>query len=174
MTTTWVPLGSALVSAVAVGGVTFLATRWKVKKDFQLEINRTLRTDRISVYRDLWAITEPLAYYGRDRDLTYVNLRKLSVKLRGWYFTGSGILLSREAYGRYMALQEELRATLDTDRARQQPDHAVDRAQFARIQAQGSALRTALAADVGGRLTGLDSDLEPPRRLPDLAAPGPT
>ncbi len=174
MTTTWIPLGSALVSAVAVGGVTFLATRWKVKKDFQLEINRTLRADRIGVYRKLWTITEPLAYYGRDRDLTYADLRKLSVKLRGWYFGGSGILLSRSAYERYRSLQDSLSATLELAVARQQADQLVDGPEFARIQALGSAMRTALAADIGGRLTGLGSDSEPPRRLPDLTAPGPT
>jgi hypothetical protein len=174
MSSTLVPLGSAVVSAVAVGLVTFLATRWKVSRDFELEVDRTLRTDRITVYRKLWAITEPLAFYGRDGDLTYRDLRDLTVALRGWYFTEGGILLSRTAYKRYMALQNQLRAILETDRARKHPGRAADwKSEFALVQARGSDLRSALAGDIGGRLLGIDPTVELPTRDPELNKPGP-
>jgi hypothetical protein len=174
MSSTLVPLGSAVISAVAVGLVTFLATRWKVTRDFELEINRTLRTDRIAVYRKLWAIMEPLAFFGRDRDLTYSDLRALSVALRRWYYTRGGIFLSQTAYRCYMDLQGELRTVLETGSARKDPGQVADwETEFVPVQGRGSALRHALAGDVGGRLLGIESDPEPPMRLPEPGRPGP-
>jgi hypothetical protein len=174
VSSTPVPLGSAVISAVAVGFVTFLATRWKVSRDFELEVDRTLRTDRIAVYRKLWALTEALAFYGRGRDLTYRDLRDLTVELRGWYFTEGGILLSRTAYKRYMALQDQLGTILESDRARKHPGRTADwKSEFALVQARGSDLRTALAGDIGGRLLGIDPTVELPTREPELDKPGP-
>jgi hypothetical protein len=163
------------VSAVAVAAVTafitFLATRWKVGKDFEIEINRAVRGDRIEVYRRLWTISEPLAFYAKERDITYADAQRVGFALRRWYYREGGMFLSQNSREQYFGLQKALQTVYKSERAQLAMWKPLESGEFLSVQRRSSNLRTALAEDLGTRRKGLDkaSDVSRARRILHVA-----
>ncbi len=119
------------------------ATRNDVFKD--LELYR----QRIESYRKLWALTEALAKYAREKkDFTTEDAERLSAELRRWYFQEGGLFLSQRARTAYFAFQEELR---DIVKRHSSVTESLDEHSFEEVRNKSSILRTALAHDVGAR-----------------------
>ena len=107
-----------------------------------------LQRERIVSYRGLWGLTKLLLKWPRSRDVSYEDLRKLSLSLRDWYFgEGGGMFLSRTAYTSYAALQDSLTAILVKE-----PSGSMTGEHYDAIRELCSALRSRLARDVGSRV----------------------
>ena len=98
-----VPLGVALVT----GLITFFVTRWTERRKAMDELaaayDQELRKERITSYKDLWAIFEPFALYSPE-PVTYKDLPEIGVKMRSWYFHTGGLFMSVRTRHRYFAL----------------------------------------------------------------------
>jgi hypothetical protein len=155
-----VPILSAVAVAAVTALITFLATRWKVGKDFEIEINRAVRSDRIEVYRKLWTISEPLAFYAKERDITYAEAQNVAFALRRWYYRDGGMFLSEDSRERYFGLQKALQAVYKNQRAQSAIWKPLEPQEFFSVQRHSSELRTALAEDLGTRRKGLEKARE--------------
>ena len=125
----------------------YLATQWKARKDLEADYDRDLRATRITAYRELWKLLEPLAKYSPPGPITPELAASLSVDLRHWYFVTGGLFLSTPSRDAYFGLQDALSAALGPH-----PVNAWE-ATVALLRKRGSTLRSATAADVGTRRT---------------------
>lgn len=73
---------------------------------------KDLRDKRAAAYRRLWKLLEPLALFHPKADVTYGDLAELGVKMREWYFSIGGLLLSSDARDAYFATQDALTEAL--------------------------------------------------------------
>jgi hypothetical protein len=92
------------------------------------------------VYPALWALTEALPRYGKQRDVTISDLLELIENLRGWYFERGGLFLSPDSRDAYFAFQTALaKATRGHE-----PYETIDPATREQLRESGSSLRTTL------------------------------
>lgn len=141
-------IGVVLGAIVGSAG-SYLGLYWKVRKELEAEYDKDLRQERLTSYKTLWAITQPLAKYARPEPVTPGRLRKLSDDLRQWYFENGGIFMSEATREEYFALQEELKARIaahGADLSKSLTDN-----DYATARKRGSRLRTAITIDVGTR-----------------------
>ena len=135
---------AGLVSAI----ITHFSTRAKIRLDLAAEYDKNLQESRLEAYKELWAMLEPLARYGRE-PVTRAVLRSISDKTRTWYFQRGGIYLtarSRKPYFKWKALMEPF---LDDSNVASKPDAPVPLEQLELVLDAGSSLRTALSDDIG-------------------------
>lgn len=135
---------SALLGALA----TYVFAVLKLRKELEYKYDTDLRDKRIPQYLALWMLLEVLAKYARPRQLTFEDLRQLSVSLREWYFQQGGLFLSDKSRDDYFALQDGITDVLAGDFS---PKAEVDEAIYETLRAKGSTLRTAMTQDVGTR-----------------------
>jgi len=139
----------ALLGTLVTVAVTAYVTAAKVRRDLESEYDISLRTDRLTAYRELWRSLQPLAKYARPTPVTYRVVRRLIGQLRAWYFQNGGIFLSHRTRDAYFALMEELRdlvAGAPSDSALE-----LDFEAFEKLRELGSDLRTAMVDDVQTR-----------------------
>jgi hypothetical protein len=150
---------SELVSALlafSLGSLgTYLTTQWKVRAELEGEYDQSLRDARIRVYQKLWASLQPLAKYARPGPVTHQAIHQLSAELRTWYFEKGGLYFSDKARDAYFTLQHALAEVQSHRPATVAIQTELDDATFEKLRQQGSALRSAMAADVGTRRTAL-------------------
>ena len=80
----------------------------EILQSLAAEYARDLRGKRIDAYEKLWAELELLNLYHPKADLKYADLAELGEKLRKWYFTDGGLLLSKSARNAYFKAQDAL------------------------------------------------------------------
>ena len=128
-----------VLSAIIAGAVSLLISTviaaWSQRKKLESDYDVTLRTERLTEYRKLWQIMEPIGWYGKH-EITSETTKKLLADIDHWYFEGGGLFLSDVSYQSFEELQRAL------DKYDGVPDH---------LRPVGSKLRTALAYDIGGR-----------------------
>ena len=128
-----------VLSAIIAGAVSLLISTvvaaWSQRKKLESDYDAALRTERLTEYRKLWQIMEPIGWYGKH-EITSETAKKLLADIDHWYFEGGGLFLSDVSYQSFEELQRAL------DRYDGMPEH---------LQPVGSKLRTALAYDIGGR-----------------------
>lgn len=144
-------LGDLLTAVSAVGGaaltgfVTYSLGRWNIRKDLEVE----LRREKLHAFKKLWAISEPLAKYGRAEPVTPAVLAGLSQNLRKWYFEQGGMFLSDASRNKYFEFQESLQAAIGSHT--QGSEGTQVKAQvFESVRAKGSELRSALRTSFSG------------------------
>jgi hypothetical protein len=136
---------AGLVSAI----ITHLATRAKVRLDLAAEYDKNLQESRLQAYKELWAMLEPLAKFGRAQAVTYEVIRSISDMSRAWYFQKGGIYLTGRSRKPYFKWKEAMQPVLDSDDFANQPASAITEPHLDPIIKAGSALRTALSDDIG-------------------------
>ena len=138
-------IATALIAA-------FLGHRRRVLAELEGQYDADLRTLRLTAYRELWKLLEPLALYARVPPgfPTRSALETLAMGLRDWYFKTGGIYLSAEARDAYFQLQGSL-WTVATSQRWAGADDEIEQADFDRLRELGSWLRTVLTYDVGTR-----------------------
>jgi len=136
---------AGLVSAV----ITYFSTRAKTRLELAVEYDKKLQESRLEAYKKLWAMLEPLARFGRDRPVTYADLRQISDETRSWYFKDGGIYLTRASRGPYFRWKEVMQPLLENKQLADQPDQPIPDPQLEAIIAAGSTLRTNLSDDIG-------------------------
>jgi hypothetical protein len=136
-------MDSEVLSAIIAGSVSLVVSTvvaaWTQRRKLESEYDAALRTERLSEYRKLWQLLEPLGWYGKH-EITSETAKKLLADLDHWYFEGGGLFLSDISYNSF---EELLRALDKYDGA---PSGAAEH-----LRPIGSKLRTSLTYDIGGR-----------------------
>jgi len=146
---TVVTAASAMGVAALTGLVSYRITRWNIRKEFEIE----LRKQRLDAFKKLWAISQPLALYGRKEPVTRAVISRLAQDLRQWYFEEGGMFLSDASRDKYMALQESLQKAIRSPGGGAEPvaePDALDAKTFEGVRQKGSELRSALRESFGG------------------------
>jgi len=146
-----------VLSAIIAGSISLVVSTvvaaWSQRRKLESDYDATLRAERLTEYRRLCQLTEPIGWYGKH-EITPKKVKKLLADLDHWYFeNGGGLLLSDVSYRYY----EELLRALDNYDG--EPDH---------LRPIGSKLRSSLAYDIGGRKRPL---LKPRVRQDELERP---
>src|SRR3954447_5381776 len=74
---------AGIVIAVVTGVISYRSARWTLRKDLEID----LRHQRLDAFKSLWALSEPLAKYGRTgpaSSATAASIEKPSGDLRHW------------------------------------------------------------------------------------------
>jgi hypothetical protein len=135
---------AGVVVAAITGFLGYRSARWSVRKDLEVE----LRHQRLAAFKRLWALSEPLAKYGRPATtaMTAASLDALSNELSHWYFTQGGMFLSEPSRKAYFAFQDALQGVVRT----RDQDEVLDPATREDVREKGSDLRDALRAAFKG------------------------
>ena len=129
--------------------VTYFSTRAKLRLDLAAEYDKQLQEQRLAVYKQLWAMLEPLARYGREKPVTLATLRSVSTATRTWYFQVGGIYLTSATRGPYFRWKELMQPLLDSPAYAATPDAPIPGDQVEAVIAAASELRTHLSDDIG-------------------------
>jgi hypothetical protein len=70
--------------------------------------DQELRTRRLTAYQGLWCAFEPLAMFFPEKDVCYADVVSIGPKMRSWYFTMGGLVLTHRARELYFLFQETL------------------------------------------------------------------
>jgi hypothetical protein len=133
------------VSAV----ITYFSTRAKTRLELAVEYDKKLQENRLEAYKKLWGMLESLARFGREKPVTYEELRKISNATREWYFHEGGIYLTRESRAPYFHMKELIQPVLDNKEFADKPTAPIPDQALEEIIRTGSSLRTSLSDDIG-------------------------
>jgi hypothetical protein len=132
-------MDAEVLSAIVAGSVSLVVSSvvaaWTQRRKLESDYDVALRAERLTEYRKLWQLMEPIGWYGKH-EITSETAKKLLTDLDHWYFDGGGLLLSDISY---QSFEDLLRALDKYDGV---PEH---------LRPVGSKLRTAVAYDIGGR-----------------------
>jgi hypothetical protein len=150
-------MDATLIQNILVGGagglvsaiITYFSTRAKIRLDLAAEYDKQLQESRLEVYKELWAMLEQLAKYGRVEPVTYAVIRSISDQTRTWYFQKGGIYLTERSRKPYFDWKKTMQPVLDTSESARQSDKEIEPHQRELIIAAASTLRTALSDDIG-------------------------
>jgi len=145
------------VQSLLIGGVggfvsaviTYISARAKTRLELAVEYDKKLQESRLEAYKKLWAMLEPLARFGRDRAVTYEDLRGISDLSRSWYFREGGIYLTKESRGPYFRWKGLMQPLLDNNQFADQPKAPIPETELEKVISAGSTLRTSLSDDIG-------------------------
>jgi hypothetical protein len=140
---------SGSLSAVVTAIITYLSISVQVRRDLEAKYDLDLRGQRITVYKELWRLLQPLAKYARPGPFTPAGAKELSRELRRWYFETGGLFMSEETRDAYFELQSGL-GTFAEDQNRQ-VEQALGETEFTCLRDKGSTLRTRVTQDIGTR-----------------------
>jgi hypothetical protein len=144
------------IQSVLIGGVaglvsavlTHFSTRAKLRLDLAAEYDKKLQENRLEAYKELWAMLEPLAKYGRGK-VTYNILQGVSDSSRVWYFQTGGIYLTERSRKPYFDWKVALQGLIDNPKLAGEPELELKIELLAPVIQTGSVLRTALSDDIG-------------------------
>ena len=142
----------AAASIVTALIAAYLGHRRRVLAELEGQYDADLRNLRLTAYRELWRLLEPLALYAREPPgyPTRDALETLAKALRDWYFKTGGIYLSAESREAYFRFQKSLWSVVASPRW-EDADGEIAKPDFDRLQQLSSWLRTVLTYDVGTR-----------------------
>lgn len=135
---------SGLVSAI----LTHFSTKAKLRLDLSAAYDKALQESRLALYKELWAMFEPLARYARDGPVTYETIANVADTSRAWYFQRGGIYLTERSRGPYFAWKAAMQVVLDNELLSRSPQTELETADLNEIIAKASALRTSLSDDI--------------------------
>ncbi len=147
-------IDTKVIAALLAGLLTYLITSLRLRRELEAEYDLDLRGKRIEAYSKLWKLLQPLAKYAREKPFDLGKANALTKELRIWYFEDGGLLLSGEARDAYFKVQDALTAASQ----KKSEIAGEDLPDFKKIRKLASALRTALATDVGTRKRGTFRD----------------
>jgi hypothetical protein len=145
LATTVTAAGGIIVAAIT-GVLSYRSARWNLRRELEVD----LRRQRLEAFKALWALSEPLAKYGRTgpaSTATPAAMEKLSGDLRHWYFAQGGMFLTDESRDAYFGFQDALQSVVHDAIGK---DQALDEETREQIREQGSLLRTSLRAAFKG------------------------
>jgi hypothetical protein len=145
LATTVTAAGGIIVAAIT-GILSYRSARWNLRRELEVD----LRGQRLEAFKALWALSEPLAKYGRTgpaATATPTAMEKLSGDLRHWYFTQGGMFLADESRDAYFDFQDALQSVIQGAAGK---DQVLDEEIREQIREKGSLLRTSLRASFKG------------------------
>jgi hypothetical protein len=141
-----VTAAAGVVVASITGVLGYRSARWSLRKELEVD----LRRQRLDAFKALWALSEPLAKYGRTGPasrVTPASLETLSNRLRHWYFAQGGMFLTEPSRNAYFAFQDALQTVIQSA---EDKDEELDEATRERVREKGSLLRDSLRAAFKG------------------------
>lgn len=81
---------------------------------FEVDVTRSVRSNRVEAYQALWKVLEPLSDEWKI-DRPPVSIDTIRAKLRHWYYNDGGIFLTAETQRTFWALQGALGAGNEAD-----------------------------------------------------------
>lgn len=135
---------SGLVSAI----LTHFSTKAKLRLDLSAAYDKELQESRLELYKELWAMLEPLSRFARAGPVTYETIAKVAGASRAWYFQRGGIYLTERSRGPYFAWKEAMQVVLDNELLSRSPQTELEAMDINEIIAKASALRTSLSDDI--------------------------
>lgn len=94
---------TVIISAIIGAVVSYIGAVIQNFLDMRTTIDKSLRDDRIKVYKVLWKKTELLPKWPKATDVTYEKLAKLSEELRDWYFS-EGECTCQQRHAKFMVI----------------------------------------------------------------------
>ncbi len=143
---TIVTAAAGIIVAAITGILSYRSARWNLRRELEVD----LRRQRLEAFKALWALSEPLAKYGRTgpaATATPASMEKLSGDLRHWYFAQGGMFLTDESRDAYFGFQDALQSVVQGAVSK---DQALDEEVREQIREKGSLLRTSLRASFKG------------------------
>ncbi|MFF3327817.1 hypothetical protein [Streptomyces sp. NPDC002889] len=138
-----------IMGSVTGGFLTWLTTRWTLRRELAHSYDKELRAERVPAYKRLWQITGALPRYPWPANPTRSDLRALIEKCHSWYFEVGGLFFSQETKDAYL----EMMNALDSAAGRQAGDSTeVEDDVVQGLFIVGERLRLHLAAEVGAGL----------------------
>ena len=137
-------VAGAVLGAAVGGATTWLATRWQLRKELQYGYDKDLRNERVSVYRELWKLSEQLPRYHAAENPTGAGLKDAIEQFHRWFFDTGGLFLSDQARSAYFGVMDELWRIADRRGATE-----IDAQEVKTLFHLGEELRAQLAFDVG-------------------------
>ena len=98
----------AIVSAVLSAIAAFFAARQSFRQELLSAYDETMRTARIEAYKGVWVLTGILPKFAQTAPVDAELLKSTSVKMRDWYFSGSGMFLTDKSRDAYFDLQKQI------------------------------------------------------------------
>lgn len=139
---------SGFVSAV----LTHFSTKAKLRLDLSAAYDKELQESRLALYKELWAMLEPLARYARGAPVTYETIVNVAGASRAWYFQRGGIYLTERTRGPYFAWKAAMQVVLDNESLRRSALAELEPMDTNEIIAKASALRRSLSDDIHTKL----------------------
>lgn len=137
------------VAGVVSAVITYFSTRFKTRLELTAEFDKELQRSRLEAYKKLWSMTEKLARFGREKPVTYDDLRQISNETRAWYFGEGGIYLTRASRGPYFRMKELMEPVLRDKETSTGPTGEIKGELLDPIIDAGSRLRSSLSDDIG-------------------------
>jgi hypothetical protein len=138
-----------LIGSIAGGGLTWLTTRWTLRRELEHSYDKELRSERVTAYKQLWQATGALPRYQWPGKTTRSELRDLMARFHSWYFEVGGLFFSQQTKDAYFDMMN----ALDTAAGRQIGDDTeIEDDAYANLFSVGEKLRLHLAADIGASL----------------------
>jgi hypothetical protein len=95
------------IFALIFGGV--LGVVFKYWYDYKAMVLKLLWAKRYKTYRKLLRLTGLLPLYPHPATITYQEILNQSERMRDWYFSEGGLLLSRKARDKYFVAQKKIK-----------------------------------------------------------------
>lgn len=146
MTDIVVAVLSSVLSAIAA----FFAARQSFRQELLSAYDETMRTARIEAYKGVWAVTGAFPKFAQTAPVDSALLKATSVKLRDWYFSGSGMFLTDKSREAYFDLQKQI--ALHVGELASDPSRALSEMDYESLRACASALRSNLCTDLNSRM----------------------
>jgi hypothetical protein len=140
-----------VLTAVVGFAVAYMTTLLKFRKDLEAKYDESLRDQRVTVYKELWKLLQPLAQYAPEEPVTRGRMEQLAVALRRWYFEVGGLFCTDQTRDAYFALQKTIEDTIKKIKSKDE-EIKFESDIAKRLRATGSNLRTSMARDVGTRV----------------------
>jgi hypothetical protein len=134
--------------ALVMGGV--LGVVFKYWYDYKATVLKSLWDKRYETYKNLLSITALLPLYPARAEVSYGEVFHAAEKMRDWYFSEGGLLLSKKARDKYFTVHKKIGPIVKNRRKHDQmdplgPDYELIRNCF-------SELRTELTNDLMSRM----------------------
>lgn len=114
--------------------------------NYKKEVLSFIWTKRFEENKTIWEITGVLPKYPEDREVSYHDLYNTCLKLKNWYFSNGGIILSNDSRIAYEKLQKKLFAV-----SNKQPDDKLTPEDYNSMREIFSLFRSDLTRDLTSR-----------------------
>lgn len=134
--------------ALALGGV--LGVIFKSWYDYKTTVLKQLWEKRYENYKVLLQLTGLLPLYPEKAEVRYKDILEVSGKMRDWYFSEGGLLLSKRTRDKYFEVQMKMQSMLENRSEQEMPEEIND--VYDTIRKKFSELRTEMTDDLLSRI----------------------
>jgi hypothetical protein len=136
-----------LIGAIVGGGISWLTTNARLRRELELLYDRDLRDKRVAAYKELWRRTKRVPRTALRGEVTGETLRNVRVDWHNWYYDEGGIYMSETVRDKYFEATKGLETGADACGSRE-----LTPAEYESVYDRVKTLRDSLTNDIGARL----------------------